>query len=108
MSFIYNKDSKTSDIGRNEVSRIKLFISSIPRFEAASISITSVKEDRVYTLAVCTFITGFERSLEWAVFSFLENLLLRQLTALAMILAVEVFPVPFCPTKKNACGKVFT
>jgi len=38
---------------------------------------------------------------------FLENLLFRQFTALAIILAVEVLPVPFWPTNKKACGNVF-
>ncbi len=33
-------------MGRKEVSRIKFFISSMPRLDAASISITSVKEER--------------------------------------------------------------
>lgn len=81
-------------IGLKADSLIKLRTSSIPRLEAPSSSKTSGEEP-----------FSIERQLAHSLQGS-KPFLLRQLTDLAKIRAVDVLPVPFCPVNKKACGSL--
>ena len=86
-------------IGRKDDSFMRFFNSLMPRFDAASISTTSGKDDLSMLRQFTQLLQG---SMEVPT---LLNTLERQLTDFANIRAVDVLPVPFCPPNKKACGR---
>ena len=82
--------------GRRDDSRMSSFISLIPRFDAASISLTSGNVDLSIALQWTQVLHGSIES-PLPVYA-----LLRQLIDLANIRAVDVFPVPLFPINKKA------
>jgi hypothetical protein len=75
-------------VGANLIFSLKSLISSIPRLEAASISITSTESPSLMFLQLSQLLQGS------------EPLRPAQFNALASTLAVVVLPVPRVPQKR--------
>ena len=76
-------------LGNKYALSFKLLTSSIPLFDAASISITSIAEAFIISLQLSHFPQGSP---------FCKS---EQLIALAKILAADVLPAPFGPENKK-------